>query len=214
VYQHPAFKIDAAEAIALLRERSFGILTVPTDGAPFAVHVPFLIGTGDDGSLHVDIHVARANPIHTYIGGGCKALLICQGPDAYISPDWYGIENQVPTWTYTAVHVQGTARLLPDDGKLEHVDRLSALFEQQLLPKVPWTSGKMDRARRSAMLNAIVGIKIDVESVEGQKKLAQQKGNSERRGAIAGLRKRGRHQDLEIAALMELTLPEASTPER
>jgi transcriptional regulator len=206
VYTHPAFRIDKAAALALLRERAFGVFIVPTEEAPFAVHVPFLVDVGDDGALRVELHVARANPIHTFIGGGCKALLVCQGPDAYLSPDWYGVTNQVPTWTYTAIHLKGTARVLPEGHNLQHVDRLSGFFEKRLLPKKPWSSSKMDEAKRSAMVRAIVSIAIDVESVDAQMKLIQHKGETEHRGAINGLRERGTCRDQEVASLMEQEL--------
>ena len=103
MYVHPAFKVDSAEALALLRERAFGLLVVTTPDGPIGVHLPFLVDQRDDGGLRVALHVARANALHTHIGQGTKALLACGGPDAYISPDWYGVPNQVPTWTYTSV---------------------------------------------------------------------------------------------------------------
>jgi transcriptional regulator len=206
MYTQPAFRVDKAEALLLLRERAFGLFVVPAGEAPFAVHVPFVVDETEGGALRVELHVARANPIHTFIGGGCKALLVCQGPDAYISPDWYGVANQVPTWTYTAVHLKGTARVQPEAYNLRHVDRLSAFFEQRLLPKKPWTSGKMDEAKRSAMLKAIVSIAIDVETVDAQKKLIQHKGETEHRGAIDGLNARGGYGDAKIASLIEQTL--------
>lgn len=206
MYLHPAFRIDAEEALPLLRKRAFGLFAVPTADAPFGVHVPFLIDETDDGRMRICLHVARANPIHTHIGDGCKALLACQGPDAYISPDWYGIDDQVPTWTYAAVHLKGTARIRPQDDNLNHVDRLSAMFESRLVPKKPWTSDKMDAKKRAMMMKAIVAIDLDVESLEAQKKLIQHKGETEHEGAIAGLRARGDENSLAIADMMQRTL--------
>lgn len=205
MYVHPAFKIETAEAIAHLRQRAFGLLVLPTSDAPTASHLPFLVEEQPDGKVRIALHVARANRLHTLVGTGCKALLVCQGPDAYISPDWYGVANQVPTWTYTSVHVTGTAVALPEADTLQHVDRLSAYFEQQLLPKKPWAIAKLDAARRDAMLKAIVSIVIDVESIEAQKKLIQHKGETEHRGAIAGLRSRDDGPSHTIASMIEQT---------
>ena len=205
MYVHPAFKVDSAEALAMLRDRAFGLLVVTTPNGPVGVHLPFLVDERDDGRLRVDLHVARANALHAHIGQGAKVMLACSGPDAYISPDWYGVPNQVPTWTYTSVHLAGTARMMPESGLLAHVDRLSAYFEGQLLPKKPWTSGKMDETRRAAMLKAIVGIEIEVETIEAQKKLIQHKGQTEHAGAINGLRQRGDAGSATIADLMEAT---------
>jgi transcriptional regulator len=202
MYVHPAFKIDEAEALMHLRHRGFGLLVLPAPEAPIASHVPFLVDEQADGRLRIELHVARANKLHTYVGAGCNALLVCQGPDAYISPDWYGVPNQVPTWTYTSVHLTGVAKLLPESENLAHVDRLSAQFEQRLLPKRPWSSTKLDGARRSAMLKAIIAMVIEVETIEAQYKLIQHKGEIEHRGAIAGLRSRDDASSHAIADLL------------
>lgn len=206
MYIHPAFGVDRASALEMLRERAFGLFVVAGEKAPSAVHVPFLVDEGAGGRLSVTLHVARANPIHTLIGEGAKALLTCQGPDAYISPDWYGIPDQVPTWTYTAVHLAGIARLVPEERYRAHVDRLAAVFEAWLLPKRPWTSDTMTPTRLAAMLKAIAVIEMDVESIEAQSKLSQHKSEVARRGAAAGLRQRGDAPSLAIADLIDASL--------
>jgi transcriptional regulator len=209
MYVHAAFRADADRALAMLRERAFGTLVVADDGGrPVAVHVPFLAEPRDGGGVRVELHVARANPIHGLIApAGRPALLTCTGPDAYVSPDWYGVPNQVPTWTYTAVHLTGTARISPMGANRDHVDRLSAAFEARLAPKRPWTTSKMEPHRVDAMMRAIVGIEllVDSEGVEAQLKLIQHKGETEHRGAIAGLRARGDAGSAGIAELMEAT---------
>lgn len=191
---------------SLFDEHRFGLLVVPTGGAPFGVNVPFLYSLDAGGLLTAELHVARANPIHQYIDDATEVLLACQGPDAYISPDWYGIENEVPTWTYTAVHLKGSARVLPAERNLDHVDRLSTHFENLLLPKKPWTSGKMDAAKRTRMMTAIVTIEISVHTVEAQKKLIQHKSDAHHIGAIAGLRSLGDAGSSAVADLMQQTL--------
>lgn len=206
MYLHPAFKIPEEEAISLLDKHRFGLLVVPTGDAPFGAHVPFLYSRNANGSLMVELHVARANPIHEYINDQTGVLFVCQGPDAYISPDWYGIENEVPTWTYAAVHLKGSARVLPAENNLDHVDRMSAHFENQLLPKKPWTSGKMDANKRTRMMAAIVTIEIAVRTVEAQKKLIQHKSQDHHTGAIAGLQSRADAGSKSIAEMMQQTI--------
>lgn len=201
----PAFEIDDNQALDLLRDRAFGLFVLAAPDAPFGVHVPFLVEQTAQDRISVEFHVARANPVHTFIGAGARALLACQGPDAYISPDWYNVANQVPTWTYVSVHLNGTARVLPQADTLDHVDRLSAFFERRLAPKEPWTSAKMDDRKRDAMTRAIVAIAMDVESIEAQWKLIQHKGETEHLGAIEGLRGRADPGSVAIADMMEQT---------
>jgi transcriptional regulator len=208
VYVHPAARMDEDEAFAVLSAISFGLLVVPVpDAAPTAVHAPFLVERGADGRIRLEMHAAKANPIHRHVAAagpeGARVLVSCRGPDAYVSPDWYGAPDQVPTWTYVAVHATGRARVLPESENRGHGDRLSALFEARLAPKKPWTSDKMDPAKHAAMLKGIVVMSVEVERVEGQKKLVQHKTLDARRGAVEGLRGRGDPKSLEIAARMQ-----------
>ena len=145
------------------------MFVLPTSGAPMASHVPFLVNEQPDGKIQIALHVARANRLHTLIGTGCQAFLVCQGPDAYISPDWLCVPNQVPTRAYVSAHVTGTATVLPDAESLAHVGQLSEYFEQRLHPKEPWTLSAADMDRLDALLQAIVSIVVDVEKVEAQK---------------------------------------------
>lgn len=98
MYVHTAFRIDNLQAFAFLRERAFGTLIVSDHaGRPAAVHLPFLSGRAFDDTIRVELHVARANRLHELDGlAGGPALLICEGPDAYISPDWYGVPTRSP----------------------------------------------------------------------------------------------------------------------
>lgn len=202
MYVPRAFRTDSDEAIHFLKERAFGTLVIDGADGPTGVQVPFLTLDQDDGSVNLELHVARANPIHELIGAGRKALLICQGPDAYISPDWYGVADQVPTWAYRAVHVHGMAHVLPDTEIRGVVDRLSAHFEARLAPKKPWTSDKTAPDKLAAMTRAIVAIGIAVESIEGADKLNQHKGETALRGAARGLADRPDAGSREIGLLM------------
>ncbi len=201
LYVPPAFAIGPEASAALLAERGFGTLVVFDGGKPIAAHVPFLFLPSETQGT-VELHVARANPIHQAIPANPRVLLTCMGPDGYISPDWYVSENQVPTWNYVAVHVTGEARLMDKNALRSHVDRLSAQFEGRLAKK-PWTSDKMDPRRLDAMLNAIVGIAVKVETVEGSWKLGQHKTRDDQDGAVAGLRALGEPRSEALADLME-----------
>jgi len=202
MYVPKAFRADHAEAIHFLKARAFGTLVIDGANGPTGVHVPFLTLEQDDGSVDLELHVARANPIHEVIGAGRKALMICQGPDAYISPDWYGVADQVPTWAYRAVHVRGMAHVLPDAEIRGVVVRLSAHFEARLAPKKPWTSDKTAPEKLAAMTRAIVGIRVAVETIEGADKLNQHRGETALRGAARGLAGRPDAGSREIGLLI------------
>ena len=84
---------ERAALEAMIVDIGFGMLFAETPDGPRVAHVP-VFSTGD-GALQ--FHLSRGNALTKHIADG-KAICVINGPDAYISPDWYGIEDQVPTW--------------------------------------------------------------------------------------------------------------------
>lgn len=189
--------------LAFARERGFGVLAVGGGRTepPLLSHIPFLVV--DDGAA-VHAHLVRANPIARLLDAReRKAVLAVSGPDAYVSPDWYGpVPDQVPTWNYVAVHLRGTLRLRPEATLLPFLDTLSARFEHELRPKPPWRTSKVSEERLAAMMRAIVPIELAVESVDGTWKLNQNKTDEVRRRAAERIGVAGFGQ--EVALLAEL----------
>ena len=185
MHPNPAFRQETeARNIAFARERSFGLLAVNADGGPLISHIPFVLNEAGTG---LKAHLVRSNPILRLLGTPQKAAIAVTGADGYISPDWYGLDDQVPTWNYVAVHLRGTLRRL-DDGELHGIlDELSALFEERLAPKKPWTSAKMDQEVYGRMLRQIVPVAMDVEKIDATWKLSQNKPRDVRLAAVAGL---------------------------
>jgi transcriptional regulator len=149
---------------------------------PHVVHAPVVVDAPD----RLRFHVSRGNRATAALDGA-RGLLSCLGPDAYISPDWYGTADQVPTWNYLAVECEGPLRRLDDDGLTRLLDDLSAAHEARLAPKPAWTRAKMTSGRFDAMLKAITGFEMTIEDLRGTRKLGQNKKEAEHRGAIQGL---------------------------
>ena len=97
------------------------------------------------------------------------------GPDAYVSPDWYGMADQVPTWNYIAVHLRGTLVQLPDEAMDGHVNALSDRFEARLAPKPVWKSTKMSDGMMDRMKRMILPFRLNITTVDGTSKLNQNK---------------------------------------
>lgn len=185
MHPNPAFRqTPAAESLAFARHRGFGTLCINADSGPLLAHVPFLV-TQTDG-LCALIHLARSNPI-ARAALPTPAVIAVTGPESYISPDWYGAEDQVPTWNYVAVHLRGRLEPLPPETLRPMVDDLSALNEARLLPKTPWSSDKMSDGSMERMLRMILPFRLVIEIVDGTWKLGQNKTPEQRAGAVAGL---------------------------
>ena len=188
MHPNPAFRQTPAERnIAFARARGFGVLSVNGPEGPLAAHVPFLLNA--DASF-AELHLARSNAI-VRAGLPAPALLAISGPDAYISPDWYGpheeVPDQVPTWNYVAVHLRGVLEPLPEEALRPHVDALSAEHEGRIAGKRPWTSTKMTEGAMPRMMRMILPFRFRVLSVDGTWKLNQNKPEDVRARAATAL---------------------------
>jgi len=171
MHPNPAFRQeDHARHLDFARARAFGTLAVNAEPAPLLSHIPFLL---DEGGLNADLHLVRSNPIARI--GETAAVISVTGPDGYISPDWYEVPDQVPTWNYVAVHLRGRLTPLPVEQLRATIDAQSAFFEERLLPKAPWTSGKMTPEVMNRMMRQILPFRLEIERVEGTWKLNQNK---------------------------------------
>lgn len=172
MHPNPIFRATTdQQAIAFVRDRSFGQLTINGPDGLLAAHVPVLMS--DDGTA-LDLHLVRSNPIARALSEPRDVLLTITGPDGYVSPDWYGTDDQVPTWNYVAVALRGTLEKLDQDLIRDTIDRQSAHFENQL-PKTPWTSAKMTPEVLDKMMRQIVPCKMTVNDLQSTFKLNQNK---------------------------------------
>lgn len=156
---------DRGDMLAFLADVAF--CTIAAEG-PAIVHAPVLVAGPD----RLRFHVSRGNRAAL---DGRRAIISCLGPDAYISPDWYGIPDQVPTWNYVAVEAEGPLRRLDEDELVALLDDLSAAHEARLAPKPAWSRAKMTEGRFEAMLKAIIGYELRIEALRGTSKLGQHK---------------------------------------
>jgi transcriptional regulator len=202
MHPNPAFRRTARDRnLSFARARGFGILAVNGPDGPRLSHIPFLL---DDEGTAAELHLVRSNPIAVAAATDpVPAVLSISGPDGYISPDWYGQPDQVPTWNYVAVHLRGT--LEPVDPTEMHatLDRLSAAFEARLAPKLPWTSAKMTPGAMERMMRQILPFRLRIVTVDGTWKLNQNKPEVARLGAAEAV------ADPALAALMRAPPPVA-----
>jgi transcriptional regulator len=184
---------DRGEMLDFLADVAFATVFVPGPDGGFVLHAPVVVQDAD----HIRFHIARTNRAAAAMDGA-PAILSCLGPDAYISPDWYGTPDQVPTWNYLAVECEGRLRRMDEAELVAQLDALSAAHEARLAPKPPWTRAKMGAGRFEAMVRAIVGYELAVEAIRGTRKLGQHKKLAEREGAVAGLAAAGRPDMAEL----------------
>ncbi|MEE4186916.1 MAG: FMN-binding negative transcriptional regulator [Roseobacter sp.] len=201
MHPNPVFHTQAdTENLAFARERAFGVLAANGSDGPLMSHVPFLLDAEGDTLW---LHLMRSNPIARLLSDPVAVRIAVSGPDSYISPDWYGVADQVPTWNYVAVHLTGTLELRPQDELHGILDRQSALFEERLVPKTPWKTAKMSEGVMERMMRAIVPCRMTVTGVDGTWKLNQNKTADARHSAADHVDAYGMGTDTRVlSALM------------
>ena len=117
--------------------------------------------------------MARANP-HGKVLEQSEALVIFQGPHAYISPSYYASNTNVPTWNYVAVHAYGMPKIIEDTGSVRRLlERLTFDNEKEL--SQPWNPDQLDSKRLDGLMRGITAFEIPIERIEGKAKLGQNK---------------------------------------
>lgn len=209
MYMPPAFRLDdRAVAVELMRAHPFAMLVAATGpGAVEITHLPVLAAVEGE-TLTLRGHVSKANPMAGLIAGSTavapvRATAVFSGPQAYVSPDWYQTENQVPTWNYLAVHASGALEHVADPAAFEALlADLSAEHEAALVPKRPWTMGKMVPGTVARMMKGITGFRMTVDLLEAKAKLSQNKNAVDRGGVVAALDALARPDTVATAAWM------------
>ena len=202
------FKIeDVADAHGLVRAHPFAVLVTYGSTGLFATHLPTVLKVDEVTPLgRIECHLARPNPQWKTFAPDVEALMIFQGPDAYIRPGWYPSKAEhgkvVPTWNYTVVHAYGRIEVVPDAGwLLRHVGELTDQQEQSY-PE-PWAMSDAPATYTAMLARGIVGMTFTITRLEGKAKMSQNREPRDRGGVVQGLRARGSGEDKETATMVE-----------
>jgi transcriptional regulator len=199
MYTPKHFVETRVEALhGLIRAYPFATLVTRAADGLTANHLPFeLVGEVLHG------HVARGNELAQL--DGAEVLLVFQGPDGYISPNWYPSKHEtgreVPTWNYAVVHVHGRLRVIDDAAWLRRLLETLTDHHEAGQPQ-PWKISDAPDDHIEKSLRAIVGLEVAIDRIEGKFKLSQNHPARNRAGVVAGLRERDGDGDAELAALM------------
>jgi transcriptional regulator len=200
MYVNPDYaERELAVLHGMIEAARFGLLVLCADG-PLAAHIPFVLHReeGPNGTLLA--HVPRNDPLASHPGDGRETLAIFSGPAAYVSPRWYESDG-LPTYNFVAVHAYGRPRLLEDrDAVLAYLAELVEVHEQRF--SSAWSLASASKDHVDELLPHIVAFTLEIEAIQGKRKLSQNKTAGDRDGVIRGLRERGGEDDQAIADAM------------
>ena len=182
MYIPKAFRIEDPQYIeTFLKDNPFAVLITADDGHIHATHLPIL--RFKDGKLYG--HIAKANP-QADIEENASVLVIFSGPHAYIKPEWYRSDFNLPTWNYGAVHCRGRIAFIEEPSKVwsllkEMVELLEGRDGWRL------SEGK----GYDKLVSGIRFFEFIPTKTEAQFKLSQNKKPEDIEGVIEGLRADG-----------------------
>ncbi len=193
-------KVDDPETIRqFVADTGFGALVSPSETGLKVTHLPFLY-VNSPGEGVISGHMAKVNDHWKAFDGEQESVVIFQGPNAYVSPEWYETRPAVPTWNYGVVHMRGAVTAIHDpDWLIKHVDELVDFHE------VGIGEGSKDASYddiRTKLLGGIVGFQMQVDSVEAKFKLSQNRSEEDRRRVVNNLDASGDGQSAAVARLM------------
>ena len=186
MHPNPLFRgDDAAADAALVGQIGFGMVFAATPDGPRVAHTPLLMT--QDGA--VQFHLARANALVRHLDGA-TALIVVNGPDAYVSPRWYDDRNTVPTWDYVALELEGPVRRM-DDAGLEAFLHAAIAKHETRLGGEPWRAEESSEKMWAGLFRGIVGFELTVAARRPTYKLSQNKPPETRARIADGLDEAG-----------------------
>ncbi len=195
MYLPAAFREDRVAVLhAAIRAHGLASLVTLTPQGLLASHLPLLLDPEPAPYGTLIGHLARPNPQASPGTAGTEALVIFQGPDAYITPSWYETKRRtgavVPTWNYVAIHAYGTLSLFDDPARLREI--VTRLTERAEAPRAaPWAVSDAPEGFIAGMLKGIIGLALPITRLEGKWKMSQNRPPEDRAGVVAGLAEAG-----------------------
>lgn len=151
-----------------IQQHPFATIVVQGESL-LATHVPVLVDENSD-DLRLYAHIANHNPMFDVLKSNMEMLLIFNGPDAYISSSWYE-EPDIPTWDYSAVHVNAKVEIQTAEELRESLHCLINHFEEK--QQDPMTVAKIPLKMWQENFSEITGFWLDPIKSLGIEKLHQ-----------------------------------------
>lgn len=214
MYIPKAFQQEDPEQLEqLIVDYPFGTLISYSDSGLDAQHLPFLLAE-EQGKKVLKAHISKGNPLWQEVQDGSEVLAVFQGPNGYVSPNYYPTKHEsgkgVPTWNYAVVHVKGRVRFIQDAAWVKSlVDELTAQHEAE--QEMPWSTADAPSGYIEKMLPAIVGLEVEITSITGKWKLSQNQPEENQHGVIVGLAAQKKTNTLAIARFMQAELAGTSS---
>lgn len=201
---------DSQAMCDLIVAAPLATLVIASPAGLVANHIPFILDRSGHDAEKLLAHIPRANPLSTLLAQPQQCLAIFHGPEGYISPSWYATKKRhgkvVPTWNYAVVHAHGSARIVDDPAWVRR--QLDALTQQNENRRAsPWAVTDAPADFIEDLVQALVGIEVTVQRMEGKTKASQNQPAENQASVLAAMAAQAPEGDL--TRLMQTVLGDA-----
>lgn len=173
----------------LIAKYPLGLLVTAGTSGLLASPIPFLYRESGARSVLV-AHMAKANPHWKDLIDLKECLVVFQGAQNYITPDWYPSKSithkVVPTWNYEVVQVRGVPTVIESATWLrEQVSQMTGTMEQERV--TPWKIEDAPADYLDKQIKAIIGLEIEITEIKGKWKMSQNRAPEDAAGVVQGL---------------------------
>ncbi|MEN0059707.1 MAG: FMN-binding negative transcriptional regulator [Bdellovibrio sp.] len=181
----------------LIQDFPLGLMISESSGLIETNYLPFLIFKEQD-EIYLLTHLARANPHWKSLSS--EVVISFLGPNSYVSPTIYVGKSNVPTWSYAAIEIRGSVKIISDGQELkEMLHRTVDAFETK--NQTEWSYDLPEKMQKN-LESALVGLKIKVTNLESKFKLSQNRNVEDYTAVLKHFSESSSHKDKEISEWM------------
>ncbi|RZJ85305.1 MAG: hypothetical protein EOO20_20245 [Chryseobacterium sp.] len=203
MYKMPYYtEHDRDHILDFMRQHSFAFVTGLGAEYPVATQLPLEIV--DEGEqLFLTGHLMKKTDHHLTFEKNNQVLVIFHSPHAYIDANWYTEPAGGSTVNYMSVHAKGIISFMDAAGTENEVRKIT---DKYIGKGTPASFENISRDYIDAMVKAIAGFKIEVNSLQNVFKLSQNRSAIDQENIIMELERRGNPGDAFIAQKMKSSL--------
>lgn len=190
--------LSQKSALDFAKKYSFAVVNSIVNLEIESSHIPLELEERDE-KLYISGHVAKGNTLSKAILEGNKTTCIFSQPHAYVSSSWYDHVN-VPTWNYIAIHMKGYFNVLTGTELLSSLHKMVDHYEESR--KERYRISDMPEDMLLAHLNGLTGFEIEVQEIETNFKLSQNRNDKDYANIISQLLESNNSWEKDIAEEM------------
>lgn len=203
MYKLPYFtEEDHAKVLSFMKENSFAIITGMNEKYPVATHVPLDVKIQEDKIIFIG-HMMKNTDHHKAFVQNENVLVIFNGPHCHVSASWYPNPVQASTWNYMTVHAKGKIYFKDEMQTKNIVEAITNKYEKSG-SAAAFSNLSIEYVDR--LVKAVIGFKIEVESIDNVFKLSQNHEPETRQSIIKHLNENGGDDERKIAEEMQLRI--------